>query len=267
MRLFFALLLLFFVVPSRGQEPCFNPDLSNDGVVGSADLVLLLSYYDLTWPLDSGLSCEASISHQGHEYGVVQIGEQCWFAENCRYLPAVSLPSSMNWAPHAFVLDYAGTDVAAAMATTAYADYGVLYNWHAFTQWDLCPAGWHMATDSDWFAMEAAIGVEELELETTGFRGDNQGEQLKDSDMWNCPGEHGMGYLRGGRRRRGGGPCGTAPLHVCRRVAASKLRRRRARRRDSHLLNRRWHRMAGSRPARLHLGHRGRHAVIAIGGG
>ena len=199
MRLFFALLLLFFVVPSRGQEACFNPDLSNDGVVGSADLVLLLSYYDLTWPLDSGLSCEASITHQGHEYGVVQIGEQCWFAENCRYLPAVSLPSSMNWAPHAFVLDYAGADVAAAMATTAYADYGVLYNWHAFTQWDLCPAGWHMATDSDWFAMEAAIGVEELELETTGFRGDHQGEQLKDSVMWNGTDDHGMAFLPGGQ--------------------------------------------------------------------
>lgn len=197
-RLLFFIASILLQVPASAQDDCFNPDLSNDGIVGSADLLFLLSYYDLAWPLDTSFSCESSVEHQGYVYDVVQTGDQCWFAENCRYLPAVSLPSSLDWAPHAFVLGYMGTDVGAAMATDAYTNYGVLYNWHALTQWDLCPAGWHVATDEDWMTMEAAIGVPGDDLETTGWRGDGQGEQLKDSVMWNGTDNYGMAFRPGG---------------------------------------------------------------------
>ena len=33
---------------------------------------------------------QSSVTHQGYEYDIVEIGDQCWFAENCRYLPVVS---------------------------------------------------------------------------------------------------------------------------------------------------------------------------------
>jgi len=37
--------------------------------------------------------CGDLVSHDGYDYSTVLIGEQCWFSENCRYLPVVS-PSS-----------------------------------------------------------------------------------------------------------------------------------------------------------------------------
>lgn len=193
-------LLLLALAPSVwAQEECFNPDLSNDGNVGAADLVILLSYYDMAWPLDTGFTCPTSVQHHGHDYGVVQIGDQCWFAENCRHLPAVSPASAQEFAPHAFVLDYDGTNVEEAMATDAYLTYGALYNFFALTEWDLCPAGWHPATDQDWMTMEGFIGVPEAELEDISWRGDIQGEQLKDSVAWNGTDDHGMAFLPGGQ--------------------------------------------------------------------
>ncbi len=194
------LLLVSLPVPCWGQEDCFNPDLSNDGHVGAADLILLLTYFDMAWPLDTGITCPSSIEHQGHAYGVVQMGNQCWFSENCRHLPSVAPPSAQEYTvPHAFVLDYNGTDVAQAMATDAYATYGALYNFVAVTEWDLCPSGWHTATDQDWFEMEAYMGIQEAELNTLGWRGEAQGDQLKDSLNWNGTDNYGMGFLPGGQ--------------------------------------------------------------------
>lgn len=193
------LILVSLPVPSWGQESCFNPDLSNDGNVGAADLILLLSYFDMSWPLDTGITCPTIMEHQGHEYGVVQMGNQCWFSENCRHLPAVSPPSSLEYTPHAFVLGYDGTDVAQAMTTDAYETYGALYNFVAVTEWDLCPSGWHTATDQDWFEMEAHMGLQETELNTLGWRGEAQGDHLKDSLNWNGTDNYGMGFLPGGQ--------------------------------------------------------------------
>ncbi len=30
--------------------------------------------------------CGGLVAHEGYDYSTVQIGEQCWFSENCRYL-------------------------------------------------------------------------------------------------------------------------------------------------------------------------------------
>ncbi len=36
---------------------------------------------------------QTSVTYQGYEYEIIEIGNQCWFSENCKYLPNVS-PSS-----------------------------------------------------------------------------------------------------------------------------------------------------------------------------
>ncbi|MDA0732641.1 MAG: hypothetical protein O2837_07255, partial [Bacteroidetes bacterium] len=76
--------------------------------------------------------CGDLVSHDGYDYSTVLIGDQCWFAENCRYLPEVSPSNEGNTTdPYYYVYGYEGTDVAAAMSTSNYATYGVLYNWPA----------------------------------------------------------------------------------------------------------------------------------------
>jgi uncharacterized protein (TIGR02145 family) len=97
----------------------------------------------------------------GHTYALVGIGGQCWFGENLRadtYLNGDSIPGGLSTAAWttttqgAFALPNGGVGAPAA--------YGFLYNWHAVNDSrGLCTTGFHVATDSDWTTLEAALGA------------------------------------------------------------------------------------------------------------
>jgi uncharacterized protein (TIGR02145 family) len=113
------------------------------------------------------------VSHEGYDYSTVQIGNQCWFAENCRYLPVVS-PSSVGseTSPYYYVYGYQGTDVAAAQATTNYDTYSTLYNWPAVMTEGICPSGWHIPSDAEFTQLTDFLGGEYLaggEMKETGY--------------------------------------------------------------------------------------------------
>ena len=117
--------------------------------------------------------CGDLVSHEGYDYSTVLIGDQCWFSENCRYLPEVS-PSSegSETEPYYYVYDYEGTDVAAAQATENYAKYGVLYNWPAVmeTGWTqvpsspstICPSGWRIPSHGEFTQLTDFLGGESV---------------------------------------------------------------------------------------------------------
>ena len=85
----------------------------------------------------------------GKVYKVVQIGNQCWMAENLAYLPSVSPPTEGSLIdPYSYVYGYEGTDINEAKTTTNYQTYGVLYNWPATLE--ACPSGWHLPSDAEW---------------------------------------------------------------------------------------------------------------------
>jgi uncharacterized protein (TIGR02145 family) len=51
--------------------------------------------------------------------------------------------------------------------------YGQLYNYHAVSNPSgLCPSGWHVPTDNEWKLLEKAMGMQDAELDRTGWRGD-----------------------------------------------------------------------------------------------
>jgi len=129
---------------------------------------------------------QTSVTYQGYEYSTVQIGDQCWFAENCRYLPEVS-PSNLGSAtvPYYYVYDYEGTDVTAAQATSNYATYGVLYNEPAMMTEEICPSGWHIPSDEEWQTMEISLGMSESEAAQIGWRGFPVGNYMKSTSGWN----------------------------------------------------------------------------------
>jgi len=118
-------------------------------------------------------SCGDLVSHEGYDYSTVQIGEQCWFAENCRYLPEVT-PSSV-WAytlPCYYVYDYEGTSVGAAVSTSNHDTYGVLYNWPAVMTEGICPSGWHIPSDGEFTELIDFLGGEYLaggKMKETGY--------------------------------------------------------------------------------------------------
>jgi uncharacterized protein (TIGR02145 family)/prepilin-type N-terminal cleavage/methylation domain-containing protein len=101
-------------------------------------------------------TCGDNLEYQGYSYATVLIGEggidQCWFAENLKYLPegksfsAVGTGSDSD--PHYYVHGYNGGGDIEALGgddLAMYNNYGILYNWPAAM--DICPEGWHLPSD------------------------------------------------------------------------------------------------------------------------
>ena len=148
----------------------------------------------------SSSSCPASFTdtRDNHVYSAVQIGSQCWMTENLAYLPSVSPSSAGSEAtPYYYVHGYQGTSVSAAMATSNFKTYGVLYNWPAAMNGasssnyvpsgvqGVCPNGWHLPSDEEWKILEGEVdsqyGYPDPEWDGTGFRGSDAGGNLKET--------------------------------------------------------------------------------------
>ena len=127
---------------------------------------------------------EDDVLHYGHAYGTVQIGDQCWLSENCRYLPEV-WPTSQrnNYDARGYVPGYNGTDVSEAMETSQYQIYAPLYNRTAMEEWDLCPSGFKVPNASEFTELIEAVG----DLATAGGL-------LKDAVYWNGTDAFGFGH-------------------------------------------------------------------------
>jgi len=148
---------------------------------------------------------QTSITHQGYEYEIVEIGDQCWFSENCRYLPEVSPSSaSSTTTPYYYVYGYEGTDLEAAKANTNYDTFGVLYNLPAVMAEGICPSGWHVPLDEEWPTMEFSIGMSESDALSTGDRGRDELNTMKSTSGWDDGGNgsnsSGFNGLPGGWR-------------------------------------------------------------------
>ena len=190
MRYILTSFLCVFTLSLTAQDDCNGPDFNNDGLIGAADIIVFLTYYGNEWPPAVVFSgCGDLVYHEGYGYSTVLVGEQCWFSENCRYMPEVS-PSSLSSVdiPVYYVYGYEGQNVEEAKSTMNYDLYGVLYNWLAVQDSDICPNGWHVSSDADWHQLEITLGMDLDSVNTEGFRGTDQGEQMKSEGGWSNDG-------------------------------------------------------------------------------
>jgi uncharacterized protein (TIGR02145 family) len=169
-------------------------DITQDGSVAVDDLLLVLSEFGNTCEISGFQNCGDYILHEGYGYSTVQIGDQCWFSENCRYLPEVSPSYAVSeTSPYYYVYGYEGTDVAAAQATYNYSTYGALYNWPAVMTEGICPSGWHVPSDGEFTELTDFLGG-------TGVAG----YAMKSTSGWNSNGNgsnsSGFNGLPGGFR-------------------------------------------------------------------
>ena len=177
-------------------------DGNNDGAVGSADLLGLLTEFGAECTPAAAFTCGDPVSYQGYDYATVLIGDQCWFAENLRsthYTNGDTIPSNVEngqWlasSEGARVVfgegdlscnsNFDGVD--ACDEAWALNEFGQLYNGFAVLDArGLCPGGWHVPSDMEWMGLETTLGMPEGELEFTGWRGTSQGAQLKSEQGW-----------------------------------------------------------------------------------
>jgi uncharacterized protein (TIGR02145 family) len=101
----------------------------------------------------------------GKVYKTVKIGTQIWMAENLNYVTDTGSICYDNQPSNCNI-------------------FGRLYTWEVAKQ--VCPQGWHLPSDNEWQMLERVIGMDENELNSTGFRGgdDNIAAKLKARVYW-----------------------------------------------------------------------------------
>jgi uncharacterized protein (TIGR02145 family) len=145
----------------------------------TADTTCVLNLLSMfTAPNSCGCPSTFTDPRDGEVYAVVQIGNQCWMAENLRYdVPGV----------------YGASDTinSASPSTT----YGRLYDWATVMNGattsssnpsgvqGICPSGWHLPSDAEWNELEMALGMPAADTANTGYRG-SHGTGIKSTSGW-----------------------------------------------------------------------------------
>ena len=161
------------------------------------------------------------VTFDGYTYDVVQIGDQCWFAENLRtrhYANGDEIPGDLSYDEWQFTdegamavydseefiraLEDIGESIpqewrGAGMVETL-KTYGRLYNYFAVDdERGLCPSGWHVPNYHDWTIMIDFLGGDEV-----------AGNQMKSTSGWEYEGNgtnsSGFSGFPGGMRSPGG---------------------------------------------------------------
>lgn len=162
----------------------------------------LASIDSITYTLDcSSGGCAGGISSisdiDGNEYPVIQIGNQCWTAENLR---------TTRWANGSVIPNVMDNTAWANLTTPAWcnyqnnpsfdATYGKLYNWYTVAAANMCPTGWHVPTDAEWDTLASFLGGTEV----AGGKLKSTGTQYWLSPNTDATNESGFSGLPGGYR-------------------------------------------------------------------
>jgi len=152
----------------------------------------------------------STVTFDGYSYELVVIGDQCWFAENLRtehYANGDAIPGELNNSEWSNTAE--GAQAVYNNDASNLADYGRWYNWYAVDDArGLCPTGWHVPTDGEFMTLEMELGMSESQANSTGWRGTDQGTQMKsspsDDPSWDGTNTSGFSALAGGFRSNDG---------------------------------------------------------------
>ena len=131
----------------------------------------------------------------GNSYNTVKTGEQYWFKENLKVTyyrdtsAILNEPDGAAWAELSIgAWCYYDNSVANGDI------YGALYNWYAVDTGMLCPLGWHVPTDAEWYTLENFVDSTINDPNTEGWRGSIAGTELKTATGWNNNGNGNDNY-------------------------------------------------------------------------
>ena len=169
--------------PSCGNGTVWDPineeciiaipaDLNYDGCVSVSDLLELLTVHGTCppypeWPDEPSVpawSCGDSLQYWDYLYETVQIGSQCWFAENLQtsnYSDGSVIPTA--WDGQAWDGPTFSNATEGMLTNVTYNSYlqnlcGPLYNWHScIDSRGLCPEGWSVPEWEDWIELTDTV--------------------------------------------------------------------------------------------------------------
>ncbi|MCE2771265.1 MAG: fibronectin type III domain-containing protein [Saprospiraceae bacterium] len=129
----------------------------------------------------------------GNPYYTVLIGTQCWTKENLKVtkyndgtvIPDLTASTSNPWANSGARTEYVAAGVTGYVGT-----FGYLYNWYAVNDPSkLCPAGWHVPTDSDWNKLVKYLDSGADTSSTSSNQSASAGSMMKEmgTTLWNSP--------------------------------------------------------------------------------
>lgn len=148
----------------------------------------------------------------GNIYNVVSIGNQCWMKESLktsRYKNGSPIQTGLTDSQWQSVTSGACADNNNNLNYTS--TYGKLYNWYAVSDGSgLCPAGWHVATESDWNQLVKSIDPLADTSINSGTQSSTAGGSMKATIGWTSPNigatnSSSFSGLPGGFRLYGGG--------------------------------------------------------------
>jgi uncharacterized protein (TIGR02145 family) len=197
----------FWNANAQRCEVTLSGDTDLNGCVSTTDLLDMLSMYGLCVDLEARtFACGVDhVTFDGHDYATVQIGEDCWFAENLRTTvyangDSISAASDVSdWAefvetqePALCVLGYDSLEVIDLR--------GLWYNaYAAYDERGLCPTGWHVSTEEDWVRVELGLGGEDtLYWPQEGWFPNTLAKAVKSMELWNGTNTTGMNAIPAG---------------------------------------------------------------------
>ncbi len=127
----------------------------------------------------------------GNVYQTVKVCGQWWMAENLKVTRYRNGDDIANVTGNAEWEDLvSGAYCSYDNNESNVAAYGRLYNWYAVADArDIAPEGWRVPTDDDWKQLEMCLGLSQEEADDTGWRGTDEGGQLKETGTtyWQSP--------------------------------------------------------------------------------
>jgi uncharacterized protein (TIGR02145 family) len=138
---------------------------------------------DVAISFTSSLTCEQNFTdiRDGKVYSSVQIGTQCWMAQNLNI--GTLLPGTSSQTNNGIIEKYCYEDTELNCEV-----YGGLYQWNEMMEYfttqgiqGICPTGWHLPTNAEWTVLTNYLGGEGVaggkmkETGTTHWKSPNTG--------------------------------------------------------------------------------------------
>lgn len=148
------------------------------------------SYAGATRAIDVPIKLSAcggveTVDYGGDTYDTIEVGGQCWLKQNMNI--GVRVDEDVAQANNNIIEKscYENSDANCTTAHPTEPDGG-LYTWdeamkHTNAQGlpGICPAGWYVPTDADWYELESHLDATVNNPNTTGWRGTTVGTDLK----------------------------------------------------------------------------------------